>query len=310
MEDFKHIVNTDGADFQVTRHGVELFAAAIASEGGETQISMEATGKVGGWEHIEEWNPEAKANKACQLALDMLSAEHAEGGQSTVILAPSLVGLLSHEAIGHTVEADFVLSGSVAKDKIGHKVASDLITMIDGGSHGSAAGWIPVDDEGVISRDTVIIKEGILQEYLFDRETAEQFNMDPAGNARAWEFNDDMEIRMTNTFINGGSWSPEEILEDTKEGYWFAGSGDGQADSTSEFMFKVGEAWKIENGEKTKLLKGVTISGNAFEVLRTIDALGNNFRFEMGSGACGKGTPAKVDGGGPTLRAKLLVGGR
>ena len=310
MEDYKHILSSDGANFKKIRHGVELGLFAVASEAGDIQNAYEAEGKVGGWEFIEQWNPEEHATKASQLAIDLLSAKHPKGGEQTVILTPSIVGLLAHEAIGHTVEADFVLSGSIAKDKIGQQVASELVTLVDGGNHGPAAGWQPVDDEGVATRDTVVIKDGILQEYLYDRETAEQFNMDPAGNARAWEFSDDMEIRMTNTFINGGDWKPEEILADTKEGLWFTGVGGGQADSTSEFMFVVGEAWRVENGEKVELLKGVTMSGNAFKVLNTIDATADDFELKMGSGACGKGTPAKVDGGGPTLRARLLVGGR
>ena len=141
---------------------------------------------------------------------------YVEGGIHDVVLKPGMVGILAHEAIGHTVEADFVLSGSITAGKIGQKIASDLITMVDDGPNlmkiGNPAGYIEIDDEGVEAGGTVIIKDGILSSYLHSRETAELFGVEPTGNARAWGYTDVPIIRMRNTYIKPGKNSFDEII--------------------------------------------------------------------------------------------------
>ena len=141
-----------------------------------------------------------------ELAIKKLDADYAKGGQYTVILDPKLVGILSHEAIGHTVEADFVLSGSIVRDKLGRKVASDLVTLVDDGSVEGAAGMVLVDDEGVLGEGTVIIDKGVLKSYLHNRESVvfAQFAGTPGRPYR-----DEPIIRMTNTFIMPGKKRPE-----------------------------------------------------------------------------------------------------
>jgi TldD protein len=223
-----------------------------------------------------------------------------------------MVGILSHEAIGHTVEADFVLSGSVAAGKIGQKVASPLVTMCDSGVVASTphgGGDLLVDDEGVETQNTVIINKGTLESYLHNRETATLFNVKPTGSARAWLYHNEPLIRMRNTYIMPGSQSLEEIIESTQDGYLIDCPLGGQADSTGEFMFGAQKVLKIENGKVTKMFRGATISGQAFEVLSTVDAVSKEFKLDLGAGYCGKGQPAKVDAGGPYLRCKAIIGG-
>lgn len=309
----KAIVTTDGAAAAFRLVRPELRMQAVAEKDGELSTGSEAVGATGGWDCLfRSAAGEALAERAAKTAQDLLGARHAEGGRGAVILAPSIVGLLVHEAIGHTVEADFVQAGSVAAGKIGSRVASDLVTLCDSGGsehYLGAGGTIPVDDEGVPASRTTIIKDGILVSYLHNRESAARFGVAPTGNARAWEYSDQPLIRMRNTYLEPGSRDLDEIIADTRDGYLLDGPRNGQADASGEFMFGVQEARRIRNGKLGELVRGVTISGIAFEVMQTVDAVSRDFRWDLGAGYCGKGQPAKVDAGGPYVRCRALLGG-
>jgi TldD protein len=234
------------------------------------------------------------------------------GKKTTVILDPAMVGLLSHEAVGHTVEADFVLSGSVVKDKIGSKVASDLVTLVDSGRSeisSNAGGTIIVDDEGVVAGRTAIIEKGVLKSFLHNRESAMIFGVASTGNARAFQYSDEPLIRMRNTYIEPGNDKLNDMIKETTHGYIIKGARNGQADANGEFMFGAEEVYLIENGEVRELLRGASVSGNAFEVLQSVDMVGNEFQYDIGTGYCGKYQPAKVDGGGPYIRCTAIIGG-
>jgi TldD protein len=224
-----------------------------------------------------------------------------------------MVGLLCHEAIGHTVEADFVLAGSVAADQLHKQVASELVTLADSGTSEfveGAGGTLPVDDEGVITRRVDIIKDGKLVNYLHNRETAAHFDTEPGGNARAWEFSDEPLVRMRNTFIQPGQDEVEKMISEIKDGFYIDGPEGGQADATGEFMFGACKVRKIRDGKLAESMQRLTVAGQAFEVLKTVDAVSKDFRWELGSGHCGKGQPAKVDAGGPFVRCEVMVGGK
>lgn len=309
----KAIVTTDGAAAAFRLVRPELRVQAIAEKDGQLSSGNEAVGATGGWDCLFRTAAgEALAERAARIAQDLLTARAPEGGRSVVILAPSIVGLLVHEAIGHTVEADFVQAGSVAAGKIGHRVASDIVTLCDSGGsehYAGAGGTIPVDDEGVPASRTTIIRNGMLVSYLHNRESAARFGVEPTGNARAWEYSDQPLIRMRNTYLEPGSQDLAEIIASTSDGYLLDGPRNGQADATGEFMFGVQEARRIHNGKLGELVRGVTISGIAFEVLQTVDAISRDFRWDLGAGYCGKGQPAKVDAGGPYVRCRALLGG-
>ena len=310
----KAIVTSDGAACSMRVVQPEVSIAAIAEKKGTQATSMKGAGVSGGWQclysHPSLNNMVAETAK---IAVDLLEAPYAEGGQKTVILAPSVVGLLCHEAVGHTVEADFVKSGSVAQGKIGQQVASKLVNMADSGKEniaGYAVGNLPFDDEGVATEETMIIKDGNLVSYLHNRETAKEFGVAPTGNARAWLFHDEPIIRMRNTYMLPGEQDLATMLAEVEDGYFVEGAGSGQADANGEFMFGTGYVWLIRNGKKVKLLREATLSGIAFDVLKTVDAVSKEFRWDLGTGYCGKGQPAKVDAGGPYIRCKISVGGR
>lgn len=312
--DEKYIVTSDGARCHILDMKPEFRLMAVAVREVDMTSAFKAIGVTGGWEDIfGKKKPEELAESTAKIAIDLLDAKYPIGERLTVILDPSLVGILSHEAIGHTVEADFVLAGSISQGKIGKKVASELITLIDSGHSqikGHAGGELLVDDEGVPTKKTVIIKDGILMSYLHNRETSKIFDVEPTGNARAFEYSDEPLIRMRNTYIEPGNHELENMISEIKKGYLLKGPMSGQADANAEFMFGVQEAYEINNGKLGRLLKGATISGQAFDVLNSVDAVSKDFEWDLGSGYCGKKQYAKVDAGGPYLRCKLIIGGK
>ncbi len=315
IQDEKVIVTTDGAAAHVFDAKPNFRAIAVAQESGEQTLGMDSAGVTGGWADLfARCTPEQMADRAVKLAIDQLKAPHPAGGKAVVVLDPDLVGVLSHEAIGHTVEADAVRSGAITSGKLGEKVASELVTLCDSGPsvlQPHAAGELLVDDEGVKTQRTVIIDHGMLRSFLHNRESAAYFGVEPTGNARAFEYSDEPIIRMCNTYIEPGESSLEELIAGVGSGYYLKGLGfGGQADSNAEFMFGVREARRIKNGRIGELVRGVTISGNAFEVLASVDAAGKDFRWGLGAGYCGKGQPAKVDAGGPHIRCVVTIGGR
>jgi len=309
----KAIVTSDGADCSFRLVRPEFRISAVAEQDGERQVGFQSVGKTGDWSCLfQERSADRMADETAQMAVDLLRAKRPQGGRARVILAPSIVGLLVHEAIGHTVEADFVASGSVAAGKLGQRVGSELVYLYDSGqselSEG-AGGSLPVDDEGVRTQRTPVIEAGILKSYLHDRESAARFGVEPTGNARAWEYSDPPLIRMRNTYIAPGDRDLDEMISEMDDGYLLDGPRNGQADSTGEFMFGVAQAWRIRGGKRAELVRGVTISGIAFDVMRTVDAISRDFRWDLGSGYCGKGQPAKVDAGGPYVRCEVVLGG-
>jgi TldD protein len=310
----KVVVTTDGASVGSKLVRPELRLVAFASGDGDHNVAGNSLGVTGGWECLfAHKRAQGIVENTVKDAVDLLGAPHVPGGRHTVILEPSVVGLLSHEAIGHTVEADFVMAGSVAAGKIGQRVGSELVTLCDSGSaeHGhNAGGDLPYDDEGVATRNTTVIENGILKSYLHNRESAAHFGVEPTGNARAWLYDNEPLIRMRNTFIEPGTQSFEEILASTPNGFLIVGAGSGQADATGEFMFGCDYAVEIKGGKLGKKFKEVTISGVAFDVLKTVDAVSSEFLWDLGSGYCGKWQPAKVDAGGPYLRCQITLGGR
>ena len=313
MEDYKVIINSDGADIEIFDSKLEFSVTAIARKASESATAHEGVGITGGWTDLfKKKNHLEYARIASARAAKLLDARHVSGQKTTLILDPAMVGLLSHEAIGHTVEADFVLSGSVVKDKIGSQVASDLITLVDSGRSElgtNAGGTIIVDDEGVAAGRTPIIEKGVLTSYLHNRESAMIFGTASTGNARAFHYSDEPLIRMRNTYIEPGENKLDEMIKETNQGYIVKGARNGQADANGEFMFGAEEVYLIENGEIKELLRGASISGNAFDVLQSIDMIGNEFQYDIGTGYCGKYQPAKVDGGGPYIRCTAIIGG-
>ncbi len=243
---------------------------------------------------------------------DKKNGVYAEAGYKTVVLGGMMTGMLSHEAVGHTVEADLVLGGSVAGRLLGRQVASEIVTLTDFASEAFGAPTplpVYIDDEGTPASDAVLIKNGILTGYMHSRESASHFGVQPAGNARAWAFGDEPLIRMRNTCILPGNDRLEDMIASVDDGYYLIDSGNGQADLTGEFMFGVGMGYEIRNGKIGRALLDTTVSGIAFEMLKTVDMISSEIVWSS-SGFCGKKQPMPVGMGGPALRCKIMIGGR
>ncbi|HBA49700.1 MAG TPA: peptidase [Lachnospiraceae bacterium] len=235
-----------------------------------------------------------------------------EAGYKTVVLSGFMSGMLAHEAVGHTVEADLVLGGSVAGPALHKCVASVLVSLVDFAhtAFGKPAP-LPVylDDEGTPAEDAVLIRDGILTGYMNSRESAQHFGMKPQGNARAWSFSDEPLIRMRNTSVLPGKDKLEDIIASVDDGYYLITSTNGQADTTGEFMFGVNMGYEIKNGKLGRALLDTTISGVAFNMLKTVDMVSDTVEWSS-AGYCGKKQPMPVGMGGPALRCKVMIGGR
>ena len=233
------------------------------------------------------------------------------GGTQEVIIAPPLAGMLAHEAMGHPCEADLVLGGAVTGNLLGKKVASELVTMVDlAHTYNGEELMIPVyvDDEGTEAKDVTLIEKGILKGFMSSRETAARLGITPSGNARAYTFNDEPLVRMRNTAILPGTSKLEDMIADVEDGYYLMRTGNGQADSTTEFMFGIDLAYEIKNGKLGNAISDTTVSGTAINMLKTVDAVSDDMHWEC-NGYCGKKQPMVVSLGGPALRAKLHLGG-
>jgi len=237
---------------------------------------------------------------------------YAEPGVKDVILHANLSGILAHEAVGHTVEADFVQSGSVAGNFLNKQVASEKVTLIDYAN--TAFGKqcpqpVYVDDEGTPARDAVLIKDGILRGYMHNKESAGKFGMEPTGNARAFAFSDEPLIRMRNTCIVPGKDKLENMISAIDDGYYFINTNNGEADATGEFMFGVSFGYEIKKGKLGRALKDTTISGVAFDMLKTVDMVSDDLLWNS-AGMCGKKQPMPTGIGGPAIKCRINVGGR
>lgn len=235
-----------------------------------------------------------------------------KAGMRDCILDADLAGILAHEAIGHTTEGDIVKGGSVAGDFLGDKVASELVTLVDF-AHSALGEQCPVpvyvDDEGTRAEDAVIIKDGVLQKFMHSKETALHFGHEVTGNARAYGFSDEPLVRMRNTAILPGTSKLEDMISSIDDGYYLMKSSNGQADSTSEFTFGVVMGYEIKNGKLGKAIKDTTISGVAFDMLKTITMISDDMVWSCG-GMCGKKQWIPVGMGGPAIKCKVNIGGK
>jgi TldD protein len=231
----------------------------------------------------------------------------------TVVLGAGWPGILLHEAIGHGLEGDFNRKGSSAfAGKIGQRVASKGVTVVDDGTISNRRGSLNIDDEGNPTERTVLIEDGILRGYIQDSLNSRLMGMPLTGNARRESYAHIPMPRMTNTYMLNGNMPPEEIIKSVKKGLYAANFGGGQVDITSgKFVFSAAEAYMIEDGKITYPVKGATLIGNGPDVLTRVSMIGNDMNLDPGVGTCGKeGQSVPVGVGQPTLRIDgLTVGG-
>ena len=286
--------------------------SCVASGDTGMQTGRESAGGTIGFELFDTYDVEEMARRAAQRALTKLTARPAPSGAMPVVVGPGGGGVLFHEACGHGLEADLVAkSASAFAGRLGEQVAVPLVTLVDDGTMAGEWGYYGIDDEGKPAARNVLIADGVLTDYMWDRIRARKQGRASSGNGRRQSYQYLPMVRMTNTYIANGADDPADIVADTPRGVYVAQLGGGQVNTaTGDFVFGMTEAYLIEDGRITAPIREGNLIGNGPEVLNRIDALGND--FAMGSpGTCGKdGQGVPVGDGTPTLRVtSLTVGG-
>ena len=291
-----------------------LNVTVIAEENGKREIgSWGGGGRVPFDFFLEDERWQHFAVEAARQAILKLRAVDAPAGTMTVVLGPGWPGILLHEAIGHGLEGDFNRKGvSAFAGRLGQKVASELVTVVDDGTIPNRRGSLNVDDEGTPTGRTVLIENGILTGYMQDRLNARLMKMAATGNGRRESYAHPPMPRMTNTFMLAGQDDPADILRSVERGLYAVAFGGGQVDITSgKFVFSASEAYLIENGEVTVPVKGATLIGNGPDALTRVSRVGHDLKLDEGVGTCGKeGQSVPVGVGLPTIRIDgMTVGG-
>ena len=311
----KLLAVSDGANSHSyqPRSLVYVFMTAESEDGSPVEL-FQAFGGFGRFNElfVDPSQLSGELDKLYESLMNKREGVYSNAGLCKCVMHPDLAGILAHEAVGHTVEADIVLGGSVAAHNVGRQVASELVTMVDF-AHTALGRTCPlpvyVDDEGVIAEDVTLIENGILKSFMHNRETARHFGVKPQGNARGFTFTDEPLIRMRNTAILPGTSKLDDMIASIDDGYYLVKTGNGQADTTGEFMFSVELGYEIKNGKLGSAIRETTISGVAFDMLKTVDMVSDDMSWEC-SGFCGKKQPMTVGMGGPAIRCDVNIGGR
>ncbi len=305
------VANSLGEFTDSERVGTMFVSQVVAEKDGVMQTGYESVGACRGFELFREQSAVEISLAAAGRAVLMLGARRAPGGTMPVVLSSEAGGTMVHEAIGHGLEADLVQSGiSVYRDKLGEQVASPLVTVVDDATIPHARGSFPFDSEGSPAQRTVLVENGILKGYLYDRLTAMKDGVASTGNGRRESYSAKPIVRMTNTLIAPGTTPPEEIVKSVPTGLFVRKMGGGQVNTvTGDFMFEVSEGYLIENGTVGEPVRGATLTGNGPEVLKKVLMVGTDLGF--GIGTCGKdGQGVPVADAQPTLLIEAItVGG-
>ncbi len=310
-DQYVQIANSEGLYQEDERRKVRLYVEAIAERDGEVASSHIGPGRRGGPEFFQEIDLMGQVKKTAAAAEHLLGAVPCPGGVMPVIIASGFGGLLFHEACGHSLEASSVRDGgSEFSGRVGERVASDKVTLIDDGALPGGYGSSDVDDEGIPTRKNVLIQHGILKTYLSDRADGEKIGLPQNGSSRRESYRYAPISRMSNTYIEPGETSLKEMISSIQKGLYVKSLHAGSVNSmTGEFNFHTKEAYFIEHGEITAPVKSVTLAGVGGEVLQKIEMVGSDFK--MGQGFCfaGSGT-LSISVGQPSIKVSdMLIGG-
>ncbi len=302
--------SSEGTYIEQEKVDLNLGITAIASAGGNIQQVSLSTGSNGDYSSIKGMQEEVK--DMAQRAVNLLTAPKADGGTTTVVLDPILAGVFVHEAFGHLSESDFVYENDRLKEMmvLGRRFGGKHLNIVDGAAVPGLRGSYKYDDEGTPARKTYLIREGILEGRLHSRETAGIMDELPTGNARAINYLYPPIVRMTNTYIEPGKAPLADMIGEIKDGIYARGWYGGTT-SLEMFTFSAGEAYRIRNGKIAELLQPVVLTGNVFDTLHNIDAIGDDLEMNQGGG-CGKEaqSPLPVSNGSPHIRIRnCLIGG-
>lgn len=305
------IINEKGVLLRETRIYTTLFVEITARKGDVIQTVRRPFSALGGFDLFNRIDFSSIAEESVSKLLKLIESPKLEAKQMCVILSSEAGGTMIHEAVGHGLEADLVYeSMSVYKDRLNTNVANEKITVVDDSTKKFTRGSFIYDDEGTQAQNTVLIKNGILKNYMFDKTYAKLAEMSSTGNGRRESFKFAPIVRMSNTYILPGSDDPDDIIASVDYGLLVKHMGGGQVNPiTGDFVFEVMEGYLIKNGKIGHMVRGATLVGNGPKVLLDIDMVGSDFGTEVGT--CGKGGQGvPVTDGEPTLKIpNILVGG-
>ncbi len=291
-----------------------LSVRCVGEKAGKTETSWDSFGGREGVNYFTQDKIDAVARKASKITMLLFDAEQPPAGEYPVVLAPGIPGILLHEAIGHGMEADFNRKGtSVYADKMGKRIASPHVTIVDDGTNDRLRGSINIDDEGTETQRTVLVQNGILQSYMHDRISSKHYNVQPTGSGRRESFRFPPVPRMRNTYMLNGPHKPEEIIASVKRGLYAEMFTNGQVQiGAGDFTFYLKHGRMIENGKLTRVVKDSNLIGNGPKVLEHVDMVGDDLKMHYGAGYCGKdGQMVPVGFGLPTIRVEAIsVGGK
>jgi TldD protein len=307
------IANSLGRRVAEERVRIRLYVTAIAGKDGMMQTGSEGPGTGKGYEYFDsECDVEAVGREAAKSAKTMLFAEECPSGVMPVILNNQFGGVIFHEACGHGLEATSVSkNASVFCEKLGTAVASPIVNAIDDGTIENAWGSANFDDEGYPQRRRVLIENGILKSYMVDLLNARRMNHQPTGSSRRESYKYAPTSRMSNTYIDKGTSTFDEIIKATEYGLFAAKMGGGSVNpGTGDFNFSVAEGYMVRNGKIAEPVRGASLVGNGAEILKKIDMIADN--LDRARGMCGSASGSiPADVGQPTLRVQsITVGGK
>jgi TldD protein len=308
------VARSDGVLAADVRPLVRINVQVIVEQNGRRESGYAGGG--GRYSYAELFaggRPEKWAREALRQALVNLEAIDAPAGTMPVVLGSGWPGVLLHEAVGHGLEGDFNRKGtSTYAGRIGQRVASPGVTIVDDGTLEGRRGSLNVDDEGTPTNCTTLIEDGVLVGYMQDTLNARLMGMSPTGNGRRESFAHLPMPRMTNTYMRAGTHDPEEMIRSVKRGLYAVNFGGGQVDITSgKYVFSATEAYLIEDGRVTAPVKGATLIGNGPETMQRVKMIGHDLALDEGVGVCGKdGQSVPVGVGQPSLLIdQITVGG-
>lgn len=305
------LCNTDNSVVEYDRSFCGLSLSAIAKDGAVIQPYGESDANYAGFEIVKDRH--TMAENVVRTATELVLAPQIKSGVYDVIADPKLAGVFIHEAFGHLSEADFVYENPRMKEimVIGKRFGPDILNVVDDGTL-PYAGYIPCDDEGIKPAKTYLIKNGFLHSRLHSRETAVKMGEEITGNARAITASASPIVRMTNTYIENGDSTVEELFEKLWNGIYVVGALGGQT-NLEMFTFTPAYAYQVKKGKKTKKFRECMLTGNVFVTLENIEAIANDCTLFGGLGGCGKQgqAPLPVSSGGPHILIKnVLIGGK
>lgn len=307
------IVNSDGLKISDVQHIVRLAIFPLAISGTRKFDGYATTGGRVDTDYFVKNPPESAAKEGAKQAVDMLDAEEAPAGLNPVVVGPGWGGVLVHEAFGHSLEGDGIRKKtSLMSDKLGQKVASDVVDVVDDATIPYGRGSFNIDDEGTSGQRKLLVKNGVLQGFLYDKLNARLMGTHSTGNGRRESYRCYPIPRMTNTFIDRGETDPDDIVKSVKKGIFAKKLGGGTVDtSTGNFNFLVREGCLIEEGKITRPIKGAVLIGNGPDAMRKIELVGKDLVIDSTTGTCGKDNQSVWAGlGQPTVKFReITVGG-